>query len=213
MLSSVVQLSSIVAAGMVLYAGFRVAKGEKKITDRLFEKWAVVFFLVTGLMFVWDISRDLKNNIPDGEYDIRVEARSKSWKFDRELSAVLDVQTDIDSEPYRDTDRLTKSTRYTLCGVFYGKSQTPENWRRLDIEVYPPEAVSVEIDNKPCKITIDRVSASSLGVTPSDNWRLQPTTNKIMYISVPILCALGTIHGVLIAEIEKRRAREWQKRS
>ena len=110
MLSYVVQLSSIVAAGMVLYAGSRVAKGEKKITDRLCEKWAVVFFLVTGLMFVWDISRDLKNNIPDGEYDIRVEARSKSWKFDRELSAVLDVQTDIYSEPYQETKRETKST-------------------------------------------------------------------------------------------------------
>lgn len=213
MLSSIVHLSSIVATGMVLYAGFRVAKKEKKITDRLFEKWAVVFFLVTGLMLVWDLSRDLKNNIPDGEYDIRVEAHSKSWKFDRYLSAVLAVQTDIDSEPYRDTDRLTKSTRYTLCGVFYGKSQTPRNWRRLDIEVHPPEAVSVEIDNMLCDLTIDRVSASSLGVTPSDNWRLQPTTNKIMYISAPILCALGTIHGILIDEIEKRRAMEWQKRS
>ena len=212
MLSSIVHLASIVAAGMVLYAGSRVAKGEKKITDRLFEKWAVVFFLVTGLMLVWDISRDLKNNIPDGEYDIRVEAHSKSWKFDRELSAVLAVQTNIDIEPYRDTDRLTKSTRYTLCGVFYGKSQSPENWRRLDIEVDPPEVVDVEINDKPCTLTIESISASSLGVTPSDNWRLQPITNKIMYISVPILCALGAIHGMLIDNIEKRRSQKWAER-
>lgn len=212
MLSSIVHLSSIVAAGMVLYAGFRVAKGEKKITDRLFEKWAVVFFLVTGLMLVWDLSRDLKNNIPDGEYDIRVEAHSKSWKFDRYLSAVLAVQTYIDSEPYGDTDRLTKSTQYTLCGVFYGKSQTPRTWRRLDIEVYPPEVVDVEIDDKPCTLTIEGISASSLGVTPADNWHRQPTTNKIMYISVPILCALGAIHGILIDNAEKRRLQKWAER-
>jgi hypothetical protein len=212
MLSSIVHLSSIVAAGMVLYAGSRVVKGEKKITDRLFEKWTVAFFLVTGLMLVWDLSRDLNNNIPDGEYDIKVEAHSSSWEFARYFPAVLSVQTYIDSEPYRDTDRLTKSTQYTLCGVFYGKKRTPKNWRKIDIEVYPPEVVDVEINDKPCTLTIEGVSASSLGVTPADNWRRQPTTNKIMYISVPILCALGAIHGMLIDNTEKRRLQKWAER-
>ena len=213
MLSFVINFTAIVAAGIVICAGVQVVLGEKKITDKLFDTWAVVLFFVVGVLFVWDTARDMKDKIPDGEYDIKVEAYSSRWEFNRYLPAVLDVQTETYSEPYRDTERLKTVRRYTLCGVFYGKSQTPENWRRLDIEVYPPEAVSVEIDNKPCKITIDRVSASSLGVTSADNWRCQSITNKIMYISVPTLCALGIIQGIWIDKTGKRRFQEWAGKS
>lgn len=213
MLILVIYFAAIASAAMVLYASMQVVKGRKKITDRLFDTWAVALFFVAGVLFVWDVSRDLESNIPDGKYNIKVEAYSSRWEFNRYLPAVLEVHTETDSEPYHDTERLKKVRRYTLCGVFYGNKKAADNWRQLDVDVYPPESISIEINDRPCTLTIEGVSASSLGVTPADNWRRQSVANKIMYIAVPTLCALGIIQGIWIDKNGKRRLQEWAERS
>lgn len=215
MLRLALYLASLVSIYQVVHAGVRVARGERKLTDRLFETRVLALLLAVCVLFALDTRYYLKNHIPDGGYDIVVEAYSDLWKFNRHFPAVLTVETYEDSFPYRDTEKRSIEQRYTLHGVFYGGKRTAANWRRLDdeVEVAPHQSVMIELDDNPCIITLGDVSAEKLGVTPLDNWYDMSITGKIVNIAVPALCVLGLVQGIFIDKTGKERLREWAKKS
>lgn len=210
------RLALYFAALAVLYQVIRAAacviRGEAAITERLLETWVLALCVVVGVFFTWDTYQYLAYHIPDGSYDIKVEAHSSGWKYDRSLPAVLWVSTDEDSVPYRDTERQRTERRYTLSGVYYGNSRTADNWRLLDVEIQAHGSVKVEIDDRLCTLTLGDVSADALGVTPSDNWRSMSVLTKLLDIAIPLACVLGLVQGIWIDKTGKERVKEWAER-
>ena len=212
MLRLVLYFAALVVLYQVIRAAALVVRGEAAITERLLETLVLVLCVVVGVFFTWDTYQYLAYHIPDGSYDIKVEAHSSGWKYDRSLPAVLMVSTDEDSEPYRDTERQRTERRYTLSGVYYGDSRTAANWRTLDVEIQAHGSINVEIDDTLCTLTLGDVSADALGVTLSDNWRSLSVMTKLLDIAILLACVLGIVQGIWIDKTGKERIREWAKR-
>ena len=180
----------------------------------MFQDYDIVLFVFVPLATVILFLSAYIGGIPDGKYEIYVGVRLGQDQLETRVPADLFVSSEIDyveretsAGGWDHTTTDTYSRKYFNIDALYIGERSEENRMYVEIEVEPGHTVKTWIGDVRAEITLDNLSAATLGVSLKDEWDGQSTSNKVC-VFISLLCSVFGFSQYFALDAGRRRARK-----
>lgn len=206
-------LSSLYVCFIVLLFLKDTIWGRESAKRSAFRDIDIALFVFVPLAAVISILVAYIGVIPDGKYEIYVGMRTGRDQLETRVPADLTVSSDVEYEEressaggWDHTRTIEHHSKYFWIDALYVGERAERNKLRVEIEIEPGHTGSVWIGDTEAEITLDNISAATLGVSLKDCWDRRSASSKFWTLLAPACSILG-LYQCFVLDESRRRAK------